>query len=133
MATCHMSLLGGAGSLALGDDADEGCDDADDLKSTFATQLQRALDVDVPSVLRAARDVAESPVSQLRPGAKVRLIGLVSRPELNGQSGMVAVNCAQNKGSAVAVASEQRWGVTLLSGDTVSVKISNMVTRRPGF
>jgi hypothetical protein len=92
------------------------------LTSAFATQLQHVLDVDVQDVLRAARQVAESPVSQLRSGAKVRLIGLFSRPELNGQVGVVTEPCAQKKGDE-----EQRWGVSLLSGAVVSVKKSNMV------
>jgi hypothetical protein len=106
------------------DDAEECGEAADDMTSAFATQLQRVLDVDVQGALRSSRQAAETPVSALRSGASVRLIGLASRPELNGQTGVVTQQCVEKKDDS----GQQRWGVRLRSGDVVSVKKINMVT-----
>ena len=117
-----------AGKAVLDDDLEECGEAAGDLKSAFATQLQRALDVDVQEALRTSREAAETPVSALRTGANVRLFGLASRPELNGQTGVVTQQCAQAKDAAAGSPSQQRWGVLLTSGQVVSVKKINMVT-----
>ena len=117
-----------AGKAALDDDLEECGEAADDMTSAFATQLQRVLDVDVQHTLRTSREAAETPVSALRTGANVRLIGLASRPELNGQTGVVTQQCAQAKDAAAVSPSQQRWGVLLTSGQVVSVKKINMVT-----
>jgi hypothetical protein len=102
-----------AGKAALDDDL-EGCGAAaDDMTSAFATQLQRVLDVDVQHTLRTSREAAQTPVSALRTGANVRLIGLTSRPELNGQTGVVTLQCAQAEDAAAVSPSQQRWGVLL--------------------
>ena len=114
-----------AGKAVLDDDLEECREAADDLTSAFATQLQRALDVDVQETLRTSREAAQTPVSALRTGANVRLFGLASRPELNGQTGVVTQQCAQAEDAAP---SQQRWGVLLTSGQVVSVKKINMVT-----
>ena len=117
-----------AGKAVLDDDLEECGEANDDLKSAFATQLQRALDVDVQDILRTSHEAAGTPVSALRTGANVRLIGLASRPELNGQTGVVTQQCAQAKDAAAVSPSQQHWGVLLTSGQVVSVKKINMVT-----
>jgi hypothetical protein len=102
---------------------------ADDVHTPLANKLRRALE-DSYKVMNMARVRADAEKaereksSSLTAGAKVMLINLKSRPELNCVSATLLSRCKPPVESAHC---EERWIIRLESGEQLAAKKMNMV------
>jgi hypothetical protein len=110
------------------DDASVGSP-ADDMSTSLTSKLSRALE-DARKVMKIARTKATAEIdarknsSSLKAGAKVMLINLRSRPELNGLSATVLSRCKPPDSGSLY---EERWVVQLESREQLAAKKENMI------